>query len=974
MVETTPTGAGMLKRFGWGALLGLAAGTLLGGLDVLFCARAAAGQLDTMEARLRFALELMALLALTGGLWGLMQAITNAGLLTLVRRLTALTARRGQKEERRLVGWLWALLASPLLAWVCSQIFSGPRAQRLPGRHALALLLGGLGFAAIARAIPLGWSLRDSVQREPSRQRRAAGAAALSAAAVLTVVGLYVIDRRVLPRLYPWFHLSLQALQLLGAYAAFFWLAAAVREPRGGRRRDTLLVAAVILALLGSRELAGSLLRAQVLRGLALEHAGPGATVLRGYLLLRGTRPKRELVPTPGDRGPMPEEPGAAPPPYSGPRLGGRDVFLITVDALRHDRVTPAVMPFVAGLLPRSVVFERAYTQVPHTSFAVATLLTGKPVYALLTLGQEAASHETLPLILRRFRYKTAAFYPPSVFFVERERLKGLEESAYGFEYVKFEYLPGPRRTEQILRFLDEEHPERVFVWAHYLEPHEPYDVHAGGPGPTASDRERYDGEVRAVDDEIRRLYDEVQRRRPGALFIVAADHGEEFGEHGGRYHGTSLYDEQARVPLIFFDAASRPVLRPQRLYRPVGLVDVAPTLLGLLDMEPPLRMRGRDLAPWLLFAAGEPPSAPVYSEIGRRKMVVLDDRKLVCDFAADACQLFDLSRDAGERRNLIDAEPAVAGRLRRHLDRFIAEAQRYEQAARTGPGEVREVLARARMGDRGALPGLLAVLGTPRNADPASTEAAQHGEALVLLGRLVASAQPKEPGAPDPLLTDPALADPATAARLRALLAEARGRNDEVAARWAAVTLLRLRPAAGAEEAAVLETVTALVEDPGAPPAQRLAGALSLLASPRCQPAARKGIDGGARLDCVGSALKALPAAVSLDDPDEVRPLLLLLGRSGDARAVAGLLPQLVVVRARADVVTALGLLGRAEAVPELERLLLEDPYVPVRAAAATALGRIGGPGAREALSTGHARERELQVRTAIAAALGRR
>ena len=89
---------------------------------------------------------------------------------------------------------------------------------------------------------------------------------------------------------------------------------------------------------------------------------------------------------------------------------------------------------------------------------------------------------------------------------VERERLKGLEESASGFEYVKFEYLPGPRRTDQILHFLDEEHPERVFVWAHYLEPHEPYDVHPGGPGPTASDRERYDGEVRAVDDEIRRL------------------------------------------------------------------------------------------------------------------------------------------------------------------------------------------------------------------------------------------------------------------------------------------------------------------------------------------------------------------------------------------------------------------------------------------------------------------------------------
>jgi arylsulfatase A-like enzyme len=789
-------GRGMLRRLGWGALLGLAAGVLVGGLDVVASAPAVAEQLDTLEARQRFALQLLGVPALAGGLWGVLQALLDRALAALARRL----APRDQVRQERARAALWTLLAAPLFGWALWLLMQGPRVQRLPARPLIFVgvwLLGLLGLgAAIRIAAGLGRRLRAG-----SAGRRVLGALGLGALGVVVVIGLYLVDRRVLPRLYPAFHLGLQAAQLCTALAAVGWLSAAAREPRSSRRREVILLLLVAgLGFFASGKLAQRLLRAQVLRGLALEHTGPSATLLRGYLALSGPRPRPvvplpEQAPTAGAAG---DEASAAPPPYSGPRLDGRDVFLITVDALRYDRLAAATMPFVASLLPRAVVFERAYTQVPHTSFAVATLLTGKPVYALLTLGQEAASHETLPLILRRFRYKTAAFYPPSVFFVERERLKALEESAYGFEYMKFEYLGGPRRTDQILHFLDEEKPVHVFVWAHYLEPHEPYDVHPGGPGPQASDRDRYDGEVRAVDDEIRRLYAEVQRRRPGALFVIAADHGEEFGEHGGRYHGTSLYDEQARVPLLFFDAAERPLLRPRRLQRPVGLVDVAPTLLGLLDMEPPVRMRGRDLAPWLLSepAVGEPPPVPVYSEIGRRKMVVLGPRKLLCDFTTDACQLFDLVRDPAEKRNLIDAEPEAAARLRGYLDRFIAEAQRYERSASSeGPPaaeelRLREALSRARMGDRAVLPRLVAALTEP------GLGAAQRTEVLALLGRLVGTTVPAAPGAPDPLgplLRDQPDGGVKALQRLRELsraTGAARG-----TAGWAAVALLRLAP-----------------------------------------------------------------------------------------------------------------------------------------------------------------------------------
>src|SRR5207245_6829434 len=176
----------------------------------------------------------------------------------------------------------------------------------------------------------------------------------------------------------------------------------------------------------------------------------------------------------------------AAAPLPPGPRLGDLDVFVVTIDAMRADRLNERTAPNLTRLAARGVDCRRAYAQVPHTSFSVATLLTGKYVYSLSELGLTAARHQTLAEVLKRERYKTAAFYPPSVFYIDHDRLKELEVSAYGFEYVKYEYLAAPARTQQIFDFFAAEKPRRAFVWVHYLEPHPPYDPHPGhdfGPG-----------------------------------------------------------------------------------------------------------------------------------------------------------------------------------------------------------------------------------------------------------------------------------------------------------------------------------------------------------------------------------------------------------------------------------------------------------------------------------------------------------
>jgi len=74
----------------------------------------------------------------------------------------------------------------------------------------------------------------------------------------------------------------------------------------------------------------------------------------------------------------------------------------------------------------------------------------------------------------------------------------------------------------------------------------------------------------------------------------VTSDHGEEFNEHGGFWHGTTLYDEQVHVPLIVKLPQSRRGGTVVRHW--VQSIDLMPTVLKLLDVDLPEGVQGGDL------------------------------------------------------------------------------------------------------------------------------------------------------------------------------------------------------------------------------------------------------------------------------------------------------------------------------------------------------------------------------------------
>ena len=159
---------------------------------------------------------------------------------------------------------------------------------------------------------------------------------------------------------------------------------------------------------------------------------------------------------------------------------------------------------------------------------------------------------------------------------------------------------------------------------------------------------------------------------------IVAADHGESLREHGFIGHNVQLYDETTHIPLIVRLPGGPHGARVGGL---VDLLDIAPTVADVFgalgqggsDKE----FRGRSLLPVIAGAAGKP--AVLSRTVWDRPIYALRDEawKLVYDTRTGAEELYDLSADAGEKRNLAAADPLRAAYYRQELQHWISEAAR---------------------------------------------------------------------------------------------------------------------------------------------------------------------------------------------------------------------------------------------------------------------------------------------------------
>lgn len=369
-------------------------------------------------------------------------------------------------------------------------------------------------------------------------------------------------------------------------------------------------------------------------------------------------------------------------------------VLLITVDTLRADHVgcygsRAAETPAIDFLAAQGVRFDDALAQIPLTTPSHAVILSG--TYGMWNGSRDYVRSRMRPdagLIAQAFQrhgYDTAAFvsaWPVGSSWGFARGFQTFDDRIESHSADNPTFLSAERRAGETIdhtlawfkaRPANEKAAKPFFVWVHLYDPHSPYDppepfhsVYAG---------HLYDGEIAYADSQLGRLFDYL--RQSGdydrALVVLLSDHGESLGEHGEDEHGFFVYRSTLRVPLIFkLPSGTAGANDPRVIESPVGIVDVAPTLLELTHLQDSLarQFQGSSLAA-LVLGKSAASQRPVYSEsyYGLDSFGWCPLRSVTTAryqyIDAPRAELYDVAQDPSEKHNLLQQHNADASVLR---------------------------------------------------------------------------------------------------------------------------------------------------------------------------------------------------------------------------------------------------------------------------------------------------------------------
>jgi len=343
-------------------------------------------------------------------------------------------------------------------------------------------------------------------------------------------------------------------------------------------------------------------------------------------------------------------------------------VLLITVDTLRADHVglygeERGLTPNIDAFFADGLRYTTAYAHSGWTKPSVATLMTAQlPVEHGVVQWQDVLSPAlpTLGSALRRAGWRTEAVVAHSAV----DETSGLQHGFEAFDTSAFasrgypgDFLTSAELTAAALPRLASLMADETpwLLWLHYFDPHNDYFDHDDVLDLGTDEIARYAEEVAFTDHHIGRVLAEVSGRQ-GVTVALVGDHGEELNEHGAIGHSQALYEQLVRVPLLVRSTG----LRGAVIDAPVGLIDLAPTLLERVDVPFPESFRGVSLLP-------VPVARPVVMERsnnGNWRGLVDGTSKLMWDVAQQKSALFDLAADPLERSNLLGVQPEEAQRM----------------------------------------------------------------------------------------------------------------------------------------------------------------------------------------------------------------------------------------------------------------------------------------------------------------------
>jgi arylsulfatase A-like enzyme/uncharacterized membrane protein YbhN (UPF0104 family) len=336
------------------------------------------------------------------------------------------------------------------------------------------------------------------------------------------------------------------------------------------------------------------------------------------------------------------------PPPVPAALADKPNVILVMVDTLRGDHLscygnTRVKTPNLCKVGEDGTVYQ-GFAAASWTKPSTASLLTSTVPSTHGAMSKPSSLPEDIDMVsevMQRDGYTTGGIVSninlaPSFGFAQGydeyhylgpDYIAGAQESSSKLilyqlaRQVYFRVKPGLRfgdfyQDSHVVNgvafdWLERHANSRFFLFLHYMDVHDPYFEHPydgygiarvshPDPDPSmASEMHRlYEGEIEYLDGNFGKLLAKLHELGlyDDTAIVLVADHGEEFYEHQGWWHGLTLYEELVHVPLMVkWPKGHRGA--PPRVSSPIArLIDVAPTIASLGGAKIPSGMQGIDL------------------------------------------------------------------------------------------------------------------------------------------------------------------------------------------------------------------------------------------------------------------------------------------------------------------------------------------------------------------------------------------
>lgn len=366
-----------------------------------------------------------------------------------------------------------------------------------------------------------------------------------------------------------------------------------------------------------------------------------------------------------------------------------RTVVVVVIDTVNHNEVigVRGNAPFLQTLASESAVFTNAFSTAPWTKPAVASILTGQlPAKHRISHPRSRLNKNvaTIAEILKRENFATAGFVSHVFLSPKTDYRRGFDTyEITSFKGHVHDSVTAQQVTDKGLAWIKKQQAvgsQFNFLFLHYFDPHYNYQHHpqydrtswyTGGlhsgvkfgelrarfHALTQDDirfiKGLYREEIQHTDAQLKRLYEGLKTLLPNdeLILFVTADHGEAFKEHNHIGHGYKLYNELIRVPLLVHSPNR---IISQKISTPVSSMDIAPTILELLNLSRHSQaMQGLSFAPIVASHRGRNSShrMPIF-EVRyhtNRFGVIKWPWKVVFDQDSDAWKAYNLEQDPHE-------------------------------------------------------------------------------------------------------------------------------------------------------------------------------------------------------------------------------------------------------------------------------------------------------------------------------------